>query len=170
MRDKLILPTCSSCDGELFFTERYSKKQNGVLMKPGERYCIAGKKARKFSKSDPKKYPPAWCPKCKSPCEVRVYGFKSDLDWMLHERLCKDLGKELLPEPYRYKVEQEFTADLTPKQFWDRVEEEPLSSILPVSVLTHWVVEIDDGIKPAFFYKTSNGFAIAWCFNPDAAR
>ena len=170
MSEKLRLPTCMGCDGHLFYSERYAKKQNGVLMKPGERYCVYGKRARRFAKSDPKNYPPSWCPKRKTPSEVRVYGFKSSCDWILHERLCSDLHKEILPEAHRYAVEYELSADLTPKQFWDAVQEEPLSSVLPVSVLTHWVIEIDDGLYPTFFYKTSKGFQIVGFFNAAVAR
>ena len=170
MRDKVLLPTCSGCPHFCYFDERLPRKQYGVLMKPGERYCLGKKKAIHFTAKDPKTYPPPWCPKRKSPCEVRVYGFKSPRDWYLHETLCQDLGKELSPEPSRYCLERECTTELTPKRFWDSLEDRFYTELLPVQIQTHWVVEIDDGIKPVCFYKTDSGFEIAMFFDTAKAR
>ena len=164
------LPTCTDCPFYLHFGERIPRKQNGVLMKPGERYCLGRKKAIHFSAKDPKKYPPAWCPKRKSPCEVRVYGFKSTRDWYLHNMLCLDLGKDVLPEASRYCVEQESTTELTPKRFWEALEEKDLSEVLPVTVNEYWVLEIDDGLKSVCFYKTARGLRIAPLFDTERAR
>ena len=148
----------------------WAVKRNGVLMKPGERYCLGKKRAVRFSNQDPKKAVPAWCPKRKSPCELRIYGFKSTRDWLLHEMLCRDLKKDISPEAARYCVEQESFTEMTPKRFWDGLEEKLLSELLPVTVLTHWVIEIDDGIKPVCFYKTDSGLKITSCFDTAKAR
>ena len=40
-------------------------KKKGVTMHLGECFCVAGKRARKFKRSDPKIYVPDWCPKRK---------------------------------------------------------------------------------------------------------
>ena len=114
MKDKLLLPTCLSCNAHLLFDERLPKKQNGVLMKPGDRYCLGSKKPIRFGRKDPKIYPPKWCPKRKSSCEVRVYGFKSVQNWYLHDRLCRDLGRAISPNASDYCLEEECTTDLTP--------------------------------------------------------
>ena len=170
MRDKVTLPTCLDCPSYLFYSERWAAKQNGVLMKTGERYCLAKKKAVRFSKRDPKRNIPAWCPKRKSPCELRVYGFKSTRDWLLHEMLCRDLEQDLAPEASRYCVEQVGFTELTPKALWDGLENELLSELFPVTVLPHWVIEIDDGIKPICFYKTDGGLKIVPRFDTAKAR
>ena len=168
MKDRITLPTCVGCPHYLCFEERLPKKQYGVLMKPGERYCLGQKRAMHFKPKDPKRRPPAWCPKRKSPCEVRIYAFKSTEDWYLHEMLCRDLGKDLMPEASRYYVEQELTIDMTPKQFWESLEEKLLSELLPITVYEHSVIEIDDGIKPVCFYKAGDGLQIIPYF--DTAR
>ena len=153
MKDKLLLPTCLGCSAHLLFDERLPKKQNGVLMKPGDRYCLGSKKPIRFGRKDPKIYPPKWCPKRKSSCEVRVYGFKSVQNWYLHDRLCRDLGRAISPNASDYCLEEECTTDLTPKQFWDSLEERLYSDLLPVRVYNHWIIEIDDGLRPVCFYK-----------------
>lgn len=96
--------TCYECEKHLRYMESNPIKQMGVTMHMGERFCTSGKRARKFKRNDPKVYVPSWCPKRKIPSELRVYCFKSTVDWMLHERLCYDLGKEISPEAHRYAV------------------------------------------------------------------
>ena len=139
-------------------------------MKPGERYCLGKKKAVHFTAKDPKRYVPAWCPKRKSPCEVRVYGFKSVRDWYFHNRLCRDLGMDILPEATRYCVEQETSTELTPKRFWEALEEKTLSELLPVTVSKYGLIEIDDGLRPVCFYMKENGPVIAPYFDTVRAR
>ena len=170
MREKIKIPTCSGCSAYLLFGEHLPKNQYGVLLKPGERYCLGKKKAVHFSAKDPKVYPPKWCPKRKTPCEVRVYGFKSVRDWALHNALCRDLGRNISPSASIYCVEEECTTELTPKQFWDGLEEQLYSDLLPVRVYNHWIIEIDDGLKPVCFYKTEAGFEIAPFFDTARAR
>ena len=170
MKNEVQLPTCLACPCHVLFVERYPIKQNGVLMKPGERYCLGKKKAVRFTAKDPKKYPPSWCPKRKSPCELRVYGFKSTQDWYLHDKLCRDLGKAISPQPSHYCVEHEGTTELTPRQFWEELEEHFISELLQVPVQTYWIVEIDDGLKPVCFYKTENGVEIVPFFDTAKAR
>ena len=85
---------------------------------------------------------------------------------MLHEQLCKSCGKEIQPTGYRYAARHEATTTLSPYEFWKRCETEAE----PVPVTLHEVVEIDDGLKPVFFYKTTSGFKIAYGFKPAAAQ
>lgn len=93
--------TCYECEKHLRYMESSPAKQMGVTMHMGERFCTGGKRARKFKRNDPKIHVPSWCPKRKLPSELQVYCFKSTIDWMLHERLCYDLGKEISPEAHR---------------------------------------------------------------------
>ena len=62
-------PTCADCPHNLQYMERLPIKKKGVTMHLGERFCVAGKRARKFKRSDPKTYVPSWCPRLKAPCE-----------------------------------------------------------------------------------------------------
>ena len=48
--------------------------------------------------------------------------------------------------------------------------EEPDAETLGVAVHRHYVVEIDDGIKPEFFYKTQNGYVLLGLFDAATAR
>ena len=113
-------PSCMGCKNELYYYERLPKRQQGVMMRPGERFCTYGKRARKFKPGDPKVKVPSWCPKQKTPCEVRVYEFKDSGAWYLYEMLCRDLRKEIDPSGHAYAVSHEGHADLTPKAFWGR--------------------------------------------------
>ena len=46
-------PTCADCPHNLQYMERLPIKKKGVTMHLGERFCVAGKRARKFKRSDP---------------------------------------------------------------------------------------------------------------------
>ena len=161
---------CSSCDKHLRYTEPVPKKQKGVTMHFGERFCLGGKRARKFSRSDPKIYVPSWCPKRKDPSELRIYGFKSTNDWMMHDMLCCHLERDIHPEARRYAVEHEQPIKLTAREFAQRCNEEPDEAILGVAVQRYQVVEIDDGIEPSFFYKTEQGYELLSLFDAATAR
>lgn len=145
--------TCYECEKHLRYMESSPAKQMGVTMHMGERFCTGGKRARKFKRNDPKIHVPSWCPKRKLPSELRVYCFKSTIDWMLHERLCYDLGKEISPEAHRYAVLYELHTPFSPMEFARRCNEEPDAETVGAAVHRHYVVEIDDGISPAFFYQ-----------------
>lgn len=163
-------PTCFDCPHNLQYMEDMPIKQKGVTMYPGERFCVAGKRARKFRRSDPKAHVPSWCPKRKSPCELRIYGFKNTDEWMMHDSLCYHLGKDIPPEGRRYAVLYDLHTELTPRAFSERCNEEPDARTLGVAVHRHYVVEIDDGIKPVFFYKTENGYELLALFDAETAK
>lgn len=162
--------TCGGCASHLHYMESMPVRQNGVTMHFGERFCLAGKRARKFGRRDPKIYVPDWCPKRKRPSEVRIYCFKDTDGWMMHERLCHDLGQDIIPDARRYAVEYELHTDLTPREFAKRCRWESDAELLGAAVHRHHVVEIDDGIRPAFFYKTEKGYELLALFDAAAAR
>ena len=87
-------PTCADCPHNLQYMERLPIKKKGVTMHLGERFCVAGKRARKFKRSDPKTYVPSWCPRLKAPCELRIYGFKNQREWRMHRSMCAYLGED----------------------------------------------------------------------------
>lgn len=165
---KLRQADCYSCPKHLQYNEPMPVKQKGVVMHMGERFCLANRRARRFQRSDPKLKVPAWCPRRKSPCELRVYRFKDISSWMIHEDVCQALNQEVSPEGYRYAVAFDLKTELSARDFWDRCDVDLTSDLLGVAVGLHHVVEIDDGLQPAYFYKTMNGYRYEPFF--DAAR
>ena len=62
------------------------------------------------------------------------------------------------------------TQNYIAKEFLERVEMEPDTLLLGTLVHRHYVVEIDDGLKPAFFYKTAGGYRYEPFFDGNRAR
>lgn len=153
-------PTCADCPHNLQYMERLPIKKKGVTMHLGERFCVAGKRARKFKRSDPKTYVPSWCPRLKAPCELRIYGFKNQREWRMHRSMRAYLGEDTSPSAFRYAVRYEGHTDLAPYEFFECCNVKSDDEILGAAVQHYDVVEIDDGIKPAFFYKTEHGYLI----------
>ena len=59
--------------------------------------------------------------------------------------------------------------DLTPQEFWNSCQNEPSTELLAADIPLYSVVEIDDGLAPAFFYKTMDGFRMVSRFNTERA-
>ena len=95
---------------------------------------------------------------------LRVYEFKDTESWYMH----KMFGS--LPLAYRYCVNFEGPAPISPKEFWKHFGHTGISFQLPFYVQTGWVVEFDDGIRQLFFYCTDKGFDILTGFQSDVAR
>jgi hypothetical protein len=163
-------PQCVSCPHRISYCDPVPKQQYGVMMHLGDHFCVGAKKARRFKNSDPKVYVPSWCPIRKSPCELRVYTFKSADDWLLYKCLCRSLGQDIPPEGHRYTVAFELHTTLSPQEFGKRCDGESSQELLHVTVNQYDVVEIDDGIQPVFFFKTDRGYELAPFFNAAAAR
>lgn len=163
-------PVCVNCPHDLYYKDTIPKRQFNVMMRMGEHYCTGGKKARRFKRNDPKVYTPAWCPKRKTPCELRVYGFRSEDDELIHRSLCTVLGYDILPSESRYRLEQSLHTELTPREFWKRCDLEPSEELLSLKVALYHVLEIDDGLNPAFFYKTERGFEYLSLFRADQVQ
>ena len=172
MRDGPRVPNCVLCPHDLHYSDAIPMRRQGVMMHMNERFCLGGKKARRFKRSDPKISVPSWCPLRKTPCELRLYGFKSSREEWLHSDLCRSIGKPLPPEEHRYALLCEGRTDLSPREFWTRCETtlDPTEGILENPVEMYQVLEIDDGLKPAFFYKTERGFQFVSTFRSEIAR
>lgn len=112
-------PNCSDCPHNLQYMESLPIKKKGVTMHLGERFCVAGKRARKFKRSDPKTYVPSWCPRLKAPCELRIYGFKNQREWRMHRSMRAYLGEDTSPSAFRYAVRYEGHTDLAPYEFFE---------------------------------------------------
>ncbi|MFQ6978567.1 MAG: hypothetical protein ACLRSD_17655 [Oscillibacter sp.] len=163
-------PTCADCPHNLQYMERLPIKKKGVTMHLGERFCVAGKRARKFKRSDPKTYVPSWCPRLKAPCELRIYGFKNQREWRMHRSMRAYLGEDTSPSAFRYAVRYEGHTDLAPYEFFECCNVKSDDEILGAAVQHYDVVEIDDGIKPAFFYKTEHGYELLFSFDAKTAK
>lgn len=170
MPDIVRKPVCSGCPHELCYDGPIPKRQFGVMMHMGERFCTGGKRARRFKASDPKIYVPSWCPKRKSPCEVRVYTLKSAFDRFLHCQLAHDLGQAFSPGGSRYALRAETHTLLTPREFGAQCSVEPCENLLDIPVRTYEVVEIDDGLKPVFFYRNDWSYSLVILFDAETAK
>ena len=172
MRDGPRMPNCVLCPHNLYYSDAIPMRRQGVMMHMNERFCLGGKKARRFKRSDPKISVPGWCPRRKDPCELRVYGFKSAQEEWLHLMLCCDLCAELPPAEHRCALIYEGHTKLSPRDFWERCETmlDPAEGILENPIQNYQVLEIDDGLKPVFFYKTEQGFKLLYMFNAEVAR
>lgn len=165
--NKLSYPTCVGCHGDYRHTKAATMHQYGATMHLGDHFCIEGKRARKFHRSDPKSRCPEWCPKRKDPCELRVYGFINEDERAMHSFYCDHFSDA--PESRRYGVRYEGTTPLTPQKFWGQYSS-GVDVSLPHEVALYEVLEIDDGIKPVYFYRSTNGFRIESYFKGEDAR
>lgn len=74
------------------------------------------------------------------------------------------------PSAFRYAVRYEGHTDLAPYEFFECCNEKSDDEILGAAVQHYDVVEIDDGIKPAFFYKTEHGYELLFSFDAKIAK
>ena len=122
------------------------------------RYCKGFKrrKAKQFKNSDPKIRVPKWCPRRLSTPACRVYGFKDECSAYMDilQRMEYEVGrsKDISPLASHYKVRTELPLGKTAKQFYDAIQDGPLSDVLPESVSNGEIIEIDDGLQPYYFY------------------
>lgn len=68
------------------------------------------------------------------------------------------------------KERYEGHTDLAPYEFFECCNEKSDDEILGAAVQHYDVVEIDDGIKPAFFYKTEHGYELLFSFDAKTAK
>ena len=128
------------------------------------RYCNGfpkKRRPRRFRSSDPKCKPPKWCPRLISPPVCRVYGFVDDkseyLDWRLNRRDYKP-GAYISPAAFHYTLRCEAGLRLTAKQLYDATQTgsvERIFSDVEVELVYGEVIEIDDGLRPYYFYYMS---------------
>ncbi len=153
-------PTCPGC-------QYHQSVGDGLLQ---TRYCNGFDKKRKskrFMRSDPKYKPPKWCPRLISPPVCRVYGFVNSeaavTDWLLNrEATAAKSGNEQEAyrsvSEYRYKLRCELSLGLTAKQFYAAMLSDVstcVTSKIRNQVEYGEIIEIDDGLKPYYFYFDS---------------
>ena len=167
---ELTNPLCPLCEAHYHYEGHAPMIMYGTMMNPYECYCIAGKRARQFRSTDPKRKPPLWCPKRKNPCELRIYGFISENERLMHSFLAREDDDTMFPAERRYGLRYEGTIPLTPREFWHRWNCGDGEIALPVQVRRYEVVEIDDGLNPVCFYNSQSGYRIDPLFKTSDAR
>ena len=130
------------------------------------RYCNGFKrrKPRRFTSSDPSFKAPKWCPRRISPPICRIWGFKDEKSEFIERLFQRDYGREKYasPSPQHYAPRQEISLGLTAKRFYDEVQNHPLREVLPpdADVKDGEIIEIDDGLKPYYFYVQPFGIVV----------
>ena len=122
------------------------------------RYCAGfkRKKPRRFRSSDPISKAPKWCPQRIDPPVCRIHGFKDErseyMDFLRRAEYRSGQMKTISPAPFHYKLRTEISLGLTAKQFFDASQEGPLCNVMPEEVSDGEIIEIDDGLRPYYFY------------------
>ena len=170
METYLRYPTCSDCPNYYLHESNTALIKGGIRLQPFDRCCTALKRAHKFRKSEAKRKIPAWCPKRKIPCELRVYGFVSAEAWFTHSLFANRDKRLYSPLSAHYGLRYEGHTELTPQDFWKGRRKSSLLPALSTTVKLYEVVEIDDGLMPACFYLTENGYRLERFFKTEGAR
>ena len=122
------------------------------------RYCggFKRRKPRRFRRSDPAIKIPQWCPRRLTPKVCRIYGFANECAEYMEMQTIASFDPN---EPYIYPIESHYTLrrempiSMNAKQFFQAAQSESLEDILSDFDLSHGeVIEIDDGLKPYYFY------------------
>ena len=167
--NSVLLPSCSDCPAFLR-CEKTGLEANGVRLEPGFCYCISGKRPRRFSSKAARIRVPKWCPKRKTPCELRVYGFKNTDEFLMHSFLQCKSDHDITPEARRYAVAYEGHTELTPRNFWLACNKVPARELIDKEVPWFCIVEIDDGLRPYCFYRAKNRFILLPYFKTETAQ
>lgn len=162
-------PRCDICPHNKHHNEPVPRKVQGAFLRVGSRYCTGGKKIKVFKPRDPKVYVPSWCPRRKTPAELRIYCFKNTNAWFLNHLLNRD-GVHPIPSGYDYAVRHESRTEVAAKYFYELLQEKTITEILGVRVRTNEIIEIDDGLKPYYFHVGEYGVEVLSYFNGEAAR
>ena len=136
----------------------------------GEAYCTKKKKPRLLKRWHKMLRVPDWCKKRIRPSLVRLYDFASTESWLMHENLCKSLGREIAPAASRYTLSEVRQLDLDAYAFQKQIRTTPVEELLNVHLGLHQVVEVFDGVQSVILYKTLDGFIPAPTFDAERAR
>ena len=170
MKTYLRYPSCTDCPNYFLHDGNTVMNKGGIRLHPFDRCCTALKRAHKFRKNEAKRKIPAWCPKRKSPCELRIYGFVSSEAWFAHVLFARKDRRLHSPIPSRYGLRYEGSTELAPQEFWKECCKGSLLPALPTTVKLYEVVEIDDGLMPVCFYRAEGGYRIEPLFKTADAR
>lgn len=133
-------------------------------------YCTKKKKPRLLKRWHKMLRVPDWCKKRIRPSLVRIYDFASTESWLMHENLCKSLGREIAPTASRYTLSEVRQLDLDAYAFQKQAQTTPVEELLGVHLGLHQVVEVFDGVQSVILYKTLDGFVPVSTFDAERAR
>lgn len=162
-------PRCQDCPHYGVQSGPYAQKVKGAYLQVGSRYCSGGKRIKVFKPRDPKTQIPTWCPRRKSPAELRIYCYKDSNTWYLHH-LMESRGIQSSPSGFEYAVRYEGTVESTAREFYEQLQQKLVSDILGFHVGTNEIIEIDDGLVPYYFHISDYGANVLTYFNRDTAR
>lgn len=163
---KTSRPTCAECPNFLWFREKAPRKEHGVTLRPGGRYCLGGKRPRLFRPSDPKVYPAKWCPRKIYPYIFRVYSENIFMDICAKGKKRRVSNGEIkYPTAYTLKFEgtskwsgSDVLEILRQRREQDRLKGLPdVEEILERRFFEGDILEFDDGLKPMFYLATWKG-------------
>ncbi len=162
--------TCWNCPERYCHAIPVTQKLKGSMMHFGESYCTQLKRARRLKERDLSRRAPEWCPKRKTPNELRIYYYRNPETYMLDNALHQDLAVTTLPTASRYAMAYEGTTKFSPREFWLNLLTRKDTELLDREVKVKSVVEIDDGLVPIFFFKTEEGYTRCWNFDVERVR
>ena len=152
MKIRPKVPVCTDCDHVFEYKGQNPGQLGGVMVQFGEAYCTKKNKKRI------------------RPSLVRIYDFASTESWLMHENLCKSLGREIGPTASRYTLSEVRQLDLDAYAFQKQVRTTPVEELLNVHLGLHQVVEVFDGVQSVILYKTLDGYIPAPSFDAERAR
>ena len=164
----VTLPSCAGCS-YFMYSLKPSMEVNGKTLDLGCRYCVFGK-PRRFSTKAERPRVPDWCPRRKFPCDLRIYDFKSTRDRTLFSLFYGETKRGVSPQPHRYAVSFEGQTRLTPRDFWLRCNQVPVTELVGRELPLFSVLEIDDGLEPVCFFRTERRIVPVSYFNTEIAR
>ena len=170
MKIRPKVPVCTDCDHVFEYRGRNPGQLGGVVVQFGEAYCTKKKKPRLLKRWHKMLRVPDWCKKRIRPSLVRIYDFASTESWLMHENLCKSLGREIGPTASRYTLCEVRQLDLDAYAFQKQLRTTPVEELLNVHLGLHQVVEVFDGVQSVILYKTLEGVAPAPMFDAERAR
>ncbi len=142
-------PTCLGCEFYKTFQGVIQSQHRNIRVNLGDVYCDHKKKAKKFKRGE-KRFAPDWCPKRHNPPIIKVYELT---EMGLFFALKQGLNAPKVINRCEYELR--YTGKIQ-KSAW-KISQELESGAKPsdafeVPVTVREVVEIDDGIKPYYFY------------------
>ena len=170
MKIRPKVPVCTDCDHVFEYRGRNPGQLGGVVVQFGEAYCTKKKKPRLLKRWHNMLRVPDWCKKRIRPSLVRIYDFASTESWLMHENLCKSLGREIGPTASRYTLSEVRQLDLDAYAFQKQVRTTPVEELLNVHLGLHQVVEVFDGVQSVILYKTLDGYIPAPMFDARTAE
>lgn len=158
--------TCAECPSFLWFREKAPRKQHGIILRPGERYCLGGECPCRFRPGDPKVYPAKWCPRRIYPYIFRVYSENIYME-MYTQGKKRRVSQGEIKYPNAYTLVHEGTAHLSGKDVLEILRQRraqdileglpDVEEILERRFFRGDILEFDDGLKPMFYLATWKG-------------